>query len=258
MSVIRINKNKNYVAMNKAHFKEKGMSLKAKGLLSEMLSLPDDWDYSIKGLVAINKESESAIKSTLKELKHFKYLVIRKKLPNETDSGKIEYIYDIYEEPQKQEVENQPLENQPLENQPLENQPLENQEVENQVQYNNIILNNKELNNKELNNNIYYIVEYLNNKINSRYKPTSKSTRDKIKTRLNEGYTLDDFKTVIDKKYTEWVGTEFEKFLRPETLFSPKFESYLNQPITKKKLKDISLKELEVIQNEANRFHDSN
>ena len=143
MSVIRVNKNSNYVSMNKTHFKEKGMSLKAKGLLSEMLSLPDNWDYSIKGLVAINKESESAIKSTLKELKYFKYLIIRKKLPNETNSGKIEYIYDIYEEPQKQEGEKQEDENQPL-----ENQPLENQEVENQVQYNNIILNNNKLNNK--------------------------------------------------------------------------------------------------------------
>ena len=61
MSVIRINKNKDYVTMSNYHFKEKEMSLKAKGLLSEMLSLPDDWDYSIEGLVSINKENETAI-----------------------------------------------------------------------------------------------------------------------------------------------------------------------------------------------------
>lgn len=155
MSVIRVNKNSNYVTMNKTHFKEKGMSLKAKGLLSEMLSLPDDWDYSIKGLVAINKENINAIRSTLDELKRFKYLVIRKKLPNETDSGRIEYIYDIYEEPQKQEVEKQDI----------ENQYLENQDVENQIQYNNIILNNNILNNKELNNKYNIYGEFKNVKL---------------------------------------------------------------------------------------------
>ena len=253
MSVIRVNKNSNYVTMNKTHFKEKGMSLKAKGLLSEMLSLPDDWDYSIKGLIAINKENETSIKSTLEELKKFKYLVVTKKLPNETQSGRIEYIYDIYEEPQKQEGEKQGVENLGV-----DFLGVEKQGVENQVQYNNIILNNNKLNNKELNNNIYYIVEYLNNKINSHYKSSTKSTRDKIKARLNEGFTLDDFKNVIDKKYAEWKGTEFEKFLRPETLFGTKFESYLNQPMTKKSLKDISLKELEEMRNETNRLHDSN
>lgn len=144
MSVFRVNKTKDYVTMSKTHLKEKGMSLKAKGLLSEMLGLPDEWDYSINGLVSINKENESAIKSTLSELKDFGYLKITKLMPNATTSGRIEYIYDIYEKPiqegKKQEVENLPLENQPLEIQPVEN-PTQ--------------LNNKELSNKELNNKQY-------------------------------------------------------------------------------------------------------
>lgn len=112
MSVIRINKTKDYTIMSNAHFKEKEMSLKAKGLLSQMLSLPENWDYSIAGLVAINKENESAIKSTLNELKKFGYLVVTKKMPNESSTGRIEYIYDIYEQPiEKQEQEKQGLEN---------------------------------------------------------------------------------------------------------------------------------------------------
>ena len=53
--------------------------------------------------------------------------------------------------------------------------------------------------------------------------------------RLNEGYSLDDFKQVIEKKVNEWKGTEMEKYLRPETLFGTKFENYLNQKIAKKK-----------------------
>lgn len=118
MAVIRINKTTDYTVMSNTHFKEKEMSLKAKGLLSLMLSLPDNWDYSISGLVAICKENETAIKSALNELKGFGYLVITKRNPNETESGRFEYEYNIYEQPQeKQSKEKQGVENLPLENQ---------------------------------------------------------------------------------------------------------------------------------------------
>lgn len=73
------------------------------------------------------------------------------------------------------------------------------------------------------------IIDYLNNKTNSKFKYTTKITKEKIIARLNEGYVLDDFIDVIDKKHKEWVGTEWEKFLCPETLFGTKFEKYLNQ-----------------------------
>jgi hypothetical protein len=139
MAIIRVNKNKDFVVMSNYHFKEKEMSLKAKGLLSEMLSLPDDWDYSIAGLVAINKESKNTIVSILEELKQYGYLKITKLLPNETKSGRIEYIYDIYEK--KQEPKKQGLEKQELEKQSLEFSP--------QYNINNKILNNKYIDNKK-------------------------------------------------------------------------------------------------------------
>lgn len=134
MSVIRIEKTKDYTVMSNYHFKEKGMSLKAKGLLSLMLSLPDNWDYSIAGLVAICKENETAIKSALKELQEFGYVRVDKKMPNSTESGRIEYVYNIFEKP-KQEGKKQEV----------GNLPLEKQCVENHRQ-----LNTKELNTKEL------------------------------------------------------------------------------------------------------------
>lgn len=82
-------------------------------------------------------------------------------------------------------------------------------------------------------NNIYtQIVAYLNAKIGANYKDKTPKTQSLIRARLKEGFTLDDFKTVIDKKTAEWTGTEWEKFLRPETLFSTKFESYLNSKTT--------------------------
>lgn len=103
MAVIRVNKTSDYTIMGNSHLREKEMSLKAKGLLSLMLSLPNDWDYSLAGLVSICKESESSVKTALDELKKFGYLVIEKKLPNETDSGKFEYEYNIFEYPQDKE-----------------------------------------------------------------------------------------------------------------------------------------------------------
>ena len=91
------------------------------------------------------------------------------------------------------------------------------------------------------------IIEYLNIKSNSHYKYSTDKTQTLIKDRIKDGFTLDDFKIVIDKKCEEWLGTDFEKFLRPETLFSNKFEGYLNQKITAKKktLKDISMSDID-------------
>lgn len=79
-----------------------------------------------------------------------------------------------------------------------------------------------------------YIVDYLNQKAGTNYKSTSKKTKTCIHARLEEGFSVDDFKTVIDKKCNDWLNTDFEQYLRPETLFGTKFESYLNAKVTKK------------------------
>lgn len=82
---------------------------------------------------------------------------------------------------------------------------------------------------KEEDKEIYIkVIQHLNEKAGTRYKPSSSKTKTCIHARLAEGFTLDDFYMVIDKKCTEWIGTEWEKFLRPETLFGTKFEGYLN------------------------------
>ena len=73
------------------------------------------------------------------------------------------------------------------------------------------------------------ILEYLNSKLNTNYKSTSKKTQSLVRARLNDGYSINDFEKVIDTKCDEWLNTSMSKYLRPETLFSNKFESYLNQ-----------------------------
>ena len=141
MAIIRMNKSSDYTVMSNTHLKEKNMSLKAKGLLSLMLSLRDDWEYSVEGLVSICKESEVAVKSALNELKKFNYLKVTKLLPNQTETGRIEYIYDIFEKPQ------QAIEKQGVENLGVEILDVEIQALENQGQ-----LNTKELNTKDIYN----------------------------------------------------------------------------------------------------------
>lgn len=98
--------------------------------------------------------------------------------------------------------------------------------------------NNNNINNNKLNNNITNIdipyseiIDYLNEKANTNYRSSGKKTKDLIKARYNEKFTLEDFKKVIDKKCSEWLNTKMENYLRPETLFSNKFEGYLNQKV---------------------------
>ena len=89
--------------------------------------------------------------------------------------------------------------------------------------------------NKNINTDIKYIVDYLNQKAGTKYRASTDATAKHIKARLNDDFNLEDFYTVIDKKVAEWKGTDMEKFLRPQTLFGTKFESYLNQKTNNQK-----------------------
>ena len=170
-SVCRINKNENYTVMSNYHLRSLNLSLKAIGLLSKVLSLPRDWDYSVSGLTSICKEKETAIKAALDELKLWGYLKVTKLMPNETNSGRIEYVYDFYEYSEKDDpdasgnIENSPeeekapektikqeREKQGIENLPLEILPVEFHGIENQGQINKEykIKNNKLLSNKSI------------------------------------------------------------------------------------------------------------
>lgn len=132
MAVVRIEKTKDYTIMSNFHFKEKEMSLKAKGLLSFMLSLPDDWDYSIAGLETLLKESRSTIAVVLKELELFGFLE-RKQI---RDNGKIvDWEYVIYEKPYPKIPHTK--------NQHVENQHEEIPHVENCSQQNTNLLSTK-------------------------------------------------------------------------------------------------------------------
>ena len=102
---------------------------------------------------------------------------------------------------------------------------LEGKEVTNAY-----VIGNSNTKNKEKENNIYSeVIKYLNEKANTNYRPSTKNTQGFISARLKEGFTVEDFKKVIDVKAKSWIGTDFEKYLRPATLFGAKFENYLNE-----------------------------
>jgi uncharacterized phage protein (TIGR02220 family) len=104
------------------------------------------------------------------------------------------------------------------------------QEVNNKRTTNEQQMNTNKNVKNEKNKDIYSAaVNYLNQKAGTNYKPTTKTTQRLIDARLNDDFTDEDFITVIDKKVAEWRGTDMAKYLRPETLFGAKFESYLNQ-----------------------------
>lgn len=137
MSTIRVNNTKGFTVMSNYHFQDKEISLKAKGLLGLMLSLPSNWDYSVNGLVAIVKENKAAVQTALKELEEHKYL---KRTRVQDETGRFDYVYDIYEKP----YDKLPW---------TENQCTENQCTENQPQINTNKQSTNKQNTKELNTN---------------------------------------------------------------------------------------------------------
>lgn len=142
MAIVRVVKNKDYTVMSNAHLHDKRLSLKAVGLLSIVLSLPDDWHYTVKGLVGSVKDGERAVNGALSELKKCGYLQVNKLYPN-SERSKIEYQYVFYEKPQG--IQNVPLE-QDLQNVDLQNVGLQNVDLQNVGAY---INTNKQSTNKQ-------------------------------------------------------------------------------------------------------------
>lgn len=169
-SVVRVHKNTDFTIMSNHHLRNMKLSLKAVGFMSKLLGLPDDWCYSIAGLVKICKEGETAVRSALHELIDEKYVYVEKLPPNYSKSGRFEYVYHIYEIPyedmpdglecpelfikkqeEKQAKSTLNADTQNAEKQDTENPHLENQGVENQGQLNTYISNTKESSMKECN-----------------------------------------------------------------------------------------------------------
>ena len=134
MAVFRVERNTGYTVMSNHHLRNKELSLKAKGLLSQMLSLPEDWDYTLAGLSYINRESIDAIRTAVWELEKAGYITRRQ---GRDEKGKMTAIeYTIYEQPQPPELDCPVLENPTADNPILENPTTDNPTSENPTQLN--------------------------------------------------------------------------------------------------------------------------
>ena len=129
MSVFRVEKNKGYTVMSNHHLRNHALSLKAKGLLSQMLSLPDDWDYTLQGLAQINKESIDAIREAVRELERAGYI---KRSRERDERGCLRgTVYTIYEQPHAEPTPEEPTQEKPaLDNPTLEKPALDNPTLE--------------------------------------------------------------------------------------------------------------------------------
>lgn len=233
MSVIRVQKNRNYTVMSNVHLKDKRLSLKAKGLLSMILSFPDDWNYSVNGLVSVCKENITAVKSAMNELKEYGYLKVTKLNPNETESGRFEYVYDIFEQPQDEETQAE------------EKQEVQNLYLENNTLYKDTKkTNTKELNTNRLNTDYNKIVALYHEHCPSLPKVVKLTDVRKraIKTRLKT-YTEDDLVTAFDKAEASdflrkgsgtWNGASFDWIMNPRNIVKILEGNYDNRPQTEK------------------------
>ena len=135
MAVFRVERNKGYTVMSNHHLRNKELSLKAKGLLSQMLSLPEDWDYTLAGLSFINREKIDAIREAVKELERAGYIVRSRERDEKGRLRGADYV--IFEQPQTPPVSDLPtLENPTLDNPTLEKPTQEKPTLENPTQLN--------------------------------------------------------------------------------------------------------------------------
>lgn len=121
MAVFRVEKNKGYTVMSNHHLRNKELTLKAKGLLSQMLSLPETWDYTLQGLAAINREKIDAIRTAIWELEKAGYIMRQQGRDDKGKMTAIEYI--IYEQPQ-QPTNTPPQPNNPILENPTTGNPI--------------------------------------------------------------------------------------------------------------------------------------
>lgn len=205
-----------YVIVDKGFVNNPELSWKAKGILLYLLSKPDNWQVYGQDIVKHSTEGRDAVASGIAEL--IKHGHIKREVKRD-EQGRLDgYNYDVYEVPHRcgktvtgsAEIGLADTTNNDL-------------ELSNEVTNSNMSSskNSKKIPYKE-------IVDFLNTHSGKKYRHTTAPTQRLIKARFNDGFTLEDFKTVIRGRCAKWKGTHLAEYMRPETLFGTKFEGYLN------------------------------
>lgn len=213
-----------FVTVHKSFVYDKRLSAKSKGILLYFLSRPDDWQIYTSEVVKHMQDGQKSINNGIKELIENGYV---KRKQKRNDAGIFNgYEYLVYERPTEMPLsENGLSENGLSEN--GKGLTTNNDRTNNDLTNNNLTVTSS-------NSTIPYkeIVNYLNKQSNKSYRDTSNKTRKLIDARYNQGFDINDFKKVIENMTSAWIDDKkMNMYLRPETLFGTKFESYLNQKI---------------------------
>lgn len=198
--------------------KYRGSTIRAGQLTTSYQAISDRTGVSIRSIRTVLKDLKTTHEVTCENMRHYSLITILK--------------WDIYQG---------------------RDTPDDNLVTSKRQPNDNLMTTNKnEKNEKNGKNNIYSrvspenveaIVTYLNKKVGSKYRHKAQKTISLLSARFSDGFEIEDFKRVIDTKSQEWLSTDMEKFLRPETLFGTKFESYLNQKIENNEIKQKRLRE---------------
>ena len=238
--------NGNYTNTSNQLVRDESLTWKARGIFNYLWSQSNEWQFYVSEVAQHSKDGENALQTGIQELEKHGYL---KRINRHSKKGKfdgLDWILDdmgslnrqaentvngeIQEKTPKKAEKPSDVRTAGREKRQTENRRLRNNNNKN-YQY-------KEISNKRKNGSAKAepkaihkeVIDYLNDKIGARYKASSDVSKRLIDARVKEGYKLDDFKQVIDNKVATWAQDQkMSKYLRPQTLFGTKFESYLNE-----------------------------
>lgn len=246
----RINKQSNgfFTITNNQLIRDDRLSWKARGIFTYLWSMSDGWDFRVNEVSRHAKDGRDSLRAGLKELEEYGYL---KRHYKQNNGGKLDgYEWILNDSPAtgksaENSIESNDIpatgkpgdrDNRQPENPPLSNNNLRSINVSSNKGKESSIRTPYPLTGGDvLTSKTKEIISYLNQQAGTSYRASSKATQRFVHARLKENYTVDDCKKVIDIKVANWKDDpKMRKYLRPQTLFSNKFEGYLNEPMPAK------------------------
>ena len=234
-----------FTITNNQLIRDDRLSWKARGIFTYLWSMSDGWDFRVNEVSRHAKDGRDSLRAGLKELEEYGYL---KRQYKQSNGGKLDgYEWVLNDSPVAGKSTENSIESNDFpasgkpgvretrrpENPPLSNNNLRNTNLSSNKGKESSIRTPYPLKGGDsLTSKTKEILDYLNQKAGTSYRASSKTTQRFVQARLNENYTVDDFKKVIDIKVANWKDDpKMSKFLRPSTLFGTKFEGYLNEPM---------------------------
>ena len=221
MTKIRKDGDQNFTILSNSVIRDETLSWKARGLFEYLWSLPEDWEFYETEITKHATDGRDSTRSGLDELEEHGYL---SRTRERNEKGQVKSAIWILHENPKKTVQEKPVSENPNQGNPTLLNTNSTKHLPNKTR-------TKDIGQAEPDDIPYKeIITYLNEKTGRDYKPAAAKNKKPIHARWQEGYRLQDFKKVIDNKCFSWGNDpKMSQYLRPETIFGPKFDGYLNE-----------------------------